>query len=158
MKKPKVPPRKSLNTPNYIGSKDFYNNLKKLPGLPLNKPKEDSPLVKKTKAVLAAVSRIPGNIGIQGQALSVGADLGTGIAKSFRGDKQGARKDFAQAAAGAAALFKPLGATKFAKSGNIIIDVSDISEVLPTGDTRQKKKSSGVTVSYSKGGKISKKK
>lgn len=123
-----------------------------------DKPKEDSPLVKKTKGVMAAASRMPGNIGKYGQALSVGADLGTGIAKSFRGDKQGSRKDFAQAAAGAAAMFKPLGATKFVKSGNIAIDVSDISEVMPTGDTRQKKKSRGVTVSYSKGGKISKKK
>lgn len=122
-----------------------------------DKSKEDSPLIKKTKGVLAAASRMPGMIGKYGQALSIGADLGTGIAKALRGDKRGSNKDFAQAVIGGAML-TPLKSTNFFKSGNIAIDASDISEVLPTGDTRQKKKSSGVTVSYSKGGKISKKK
>lgn len=122
-----------------------------------DKSKEDSPLVKKTKGVLAAASRMPGMIGKYGQALSIGADLGTGIAKALRGDKRGSNKDFAQAAIGGAMLTSLKG-TKFFKSGNMSIDASDISEVLPTGDARKKKKSSGVTVSYSKGGKISKKK
>lgn len=119
------------------------------------KPKEDSLLVKKTKGVLAAASRMPGAYGKYAQAASIGADLGTGIAKSFRGDKRGADKDYAQAAIGAAA-FTVLKGTKFVRSGNIAIDVQDGPEVLPTGDTRKMKKSRGVTVSYKKGGKISK--
>jgi len=119
------------------------------------KPKEESPLIKKTKGALAVVSRMPGAYGKYAQALSVGADLGTGLSKSFRGDKRGADKDFAQAAFGAAAL-TGLKGTKFVRSGNIAIDAQDGSEVLPTGDTRKKKKSRGVTVSYKKGGKISK--
>lgn len=117
---------------------------------------EDSPLIKTTKGVLAAASRVP-YIGKYAQALSIGADLGTGISKSLRGDKLRSSKDFAQAAIGATML-TPLKATKFFKSGNAAVDVTDISEITPSGDAREKKKSRGVTVSYSKGGKISKKK
>jgi hypothetical protein len=121
-----------------------------------DKPKEDSPLVKKTKGVIASASRMPGALGKYAQALSVGADLGTGLGKAIRGDKKGAHKDFGQAAIGFGA-FTPLKGTKFFKASNIGIDALEISEVLPTGDARGKKKSRGVTVSYSKGGKMPKK-
>lgn len=111
--------------------------------------------VTRAKAIISTASNIP-VYGKFAQALSVGADVGTGIAKKIRGEK-GASKDFAQSGVGTAALLNPakgLGfsfkgvkrGVAFLKAAELSNDVSDITEGAKTykkGGKMPLKKASG---------------
>lgn len=107
---------------------------------------------KRIKAGISAASNIP-VVGKFAQAIGVGADLGTGLAKTIRGES-GAKKDFSQAAVGSVALanpFKGVGpgfkkAKAFLKSAELSNDISDIAEGASTykkGGKMPLKKASG---------------
>jgi hypothetical protein len=78
-------------------------NLKAKP-VPQKKTSKD--LISNTKAALAVASNLP-YVGKMANALSVGADLGTGIGKYMRGDSAGSKKDFKQAYVNSLGFFKP---------------------------------------------------
>ena len=107
---------------------------------------------KRIKAGISAASNIP-VVGKFAQAIGIGADLATGLAKTIRGES-GVKKDFLQAAVGSAALanpFKGAGAgfkkaKAFLKSTELSSDVSEISEGASTykkGGKMPLKKASG---------------
>lgn len=73
---------------------------------PVPKKKTSKDLISNTKAALAVASNLP-YVGKMANALSVGADLGTGIGKYMRGDSAGSKKDFKQAYVNSLGFFKP---------------------------------------------------
>ena len=107
---------------------------------------------KKIKAGISAASNIP-VVGKFAQAIGIGADLGTGLAKTIRGESS-VKKDFLQAAVGSAALanpFKGAGAglkkaKSFLKINEVSMDALDIAEGASTykkGGKMPLKKASG---------------
>ncbi len=100
-------------------------------------PKEDAMAIRKLKAALAIASNLP-YVGKMANALSVGADLGTGIGKYIRGDSAGSTKDFRQAYVNSLGFLKPgklsnLSSTQKAynaaiKTAKVEADYSDVKE------------------------------